>query len=172
MSQDQAVVDGFYFMPPSLSAWIGKDIPKEDYTGTIPWAPITKPLSELRFSLMTSAGINMKTDPPFDMEREKREPMWGDPGMREIPKTATEADIDVNHLHINTAYTKQDLNVMLPIARFREFEEEGIIGSLTPTCYSYYGFQLDPGELIASTMPGVIKRLKEEETEAVFLTPA
>jgi hypothetical protein len=28
---------------------------------------------------MTSAGISMKTDPPFDVAREKREPAWGDP---------------------------------------------------------------------------------------------
>jgi hypothetical protein len=32
---------------------------------------------EATFCLMTSAGVSIKTDPPFDMEREKREPTWG-----------------------------------------------------------------------------------------------
>jgi hypothetical protein len=48
--------------------------------------------------------------------------MWGDPTCREIPKDVPETDIDVNHLHINTSYIKQDINVMLPLKRFREFE--------------------------------------------------
>ena len=108
------------------------------------------PLKETTFTLMTSAGINSKTDSPFDVERERREPAWGDPTSRQIPSTATETDIDVNHLHINTDYIKQDINVMLPLARFREFEKEAIIGKLAPTCYSFYGFQLDPKDTLRS----------------------
>jgi D-proline reductase (dithiol) PrdB len=172
MTEQQKVVDGFRFMPPSLSAWIGKEIPEEPFRGDIPWTPLKKPLAETTFTLMTSAGMSMKSDPPFDMEREKREALWGDPTYREIPNSATEDDIEVNHLHINTDYIKQDMNVMLPMARFREFEKEGIIGRLTPTVYSYYGFQLDPRVLLEETMPKVIDRMRGESVEAVFLTPA
>jgi D-proline reductase (dithiol) PrdB len=166
------VVDGFRFMPPSLKAWMTKDIPSEEYYGDIPWTPLKKPIKETTFSLMTSAGISFQTDPPFDVEREMREPAWGDPTSRQIPKTATEADIDVNHLHINTDYIKQDINVMLPLARFREFEQEGIIGRLAPTCYSYYGFQLDPKILLEETMPKVASKMQSEGVQAVLLTPA
>jgi hypothetical protein len=165
-------VNGFKFMPPSLSAWIGQDIPPDDFTGEIPWTPLRKPIKETRFSLMTSAGISLKTDSPFDMEREKKEPVWGDPTCRELPRTAREEDIDVNHLHINTDYIKQDINVVLPLNRFSEFEAEGVIGSLAPTSYSYYGFQLDPSVLLNETMPVVASKMKAEEVEAVFLTPA
>jgi D-proline reductase (dithiol) PrdB len=172
MTDAGKVVDGFRFMPPSLRAWFNKDIPAEEFNGHIPWTPLKKPLKETVFSLMTSAGISLKTDPPFDVEREKREPAWGDPTSRQIPKTATETDIDVNHLHINTDYIKQDINVMLPITRFREFEKEGIIGGLVPTCYSYYGFQLDPKVLLEETMPKVASKMQEEGVEAVLLTPA
>jgi D-proline reductase (dithiol) PrdB len=121
---------------------------------------------------MSSSGINVKSDPPFDMEREKREPMWGDPTCREVPKDVTETDIDINHLHINTSYIKQDINVMLPVKRFKEFEEEGIIGRLAPTCYSYYGFQLDASELLEKALPRVAAKMSEEGVEAVLLTPA
>jgi D-proline reductase (dithiol) PrdB len=166
------IVDGFRFMPPSLRAWISRDIPAEEFKGDIPWTPMQKPIRETNFSLITSAGINAKTDPPFNVEREKREPAWGDPTSREIPKTATEADIDVNHLHINTDYIRQDINVMLPLARFREFENEGTIGRLAPTCYSYYGFQMDPKVMLEETMPKVAAKMKRERVEAVLLTPA
>jgi D-proline reductase (dithiol) PrdB len=172
MADAQKVVDGFRFMPPSLRAWMTKDIPLEEFSGDTPWTPLNKPLRETTFSLMTSAGISLKSDPPFDVEREKREPAWGDPTRREIPKTATHADIDVNHLHINTDYIKQDINVMLPLARFQEFEKEGLIGRLATTCYSYYGFQLEPKVLLEETMPKVAAKMKEEDVEAVLLTPA
>lgn len=172
MSETTKMVDGFKFMPPSLRKWICKDIPEEEFKGDIPWTPLEKPVSQTRFALVTSAGINMKADPPFDMEREKREPTWGDPGIREIPISAGEEDIDANHLHINTDFIKQDINVMLPIHRFSEFASEGIIGSLAPTSYSYYGFQLDPTELMEQSMPKIVSKMKEEEAEAVLLTPA
>lgn len=172
MTVPEKTVDGFHFMPPSLRAWLSKDIPKEAYQGPIPWTPLTKSLNETKFSLMTSAGISMKKDPPFDVKREVREPTWGDPTSRNIPRDASQEDIDVNHLHINTDYIKEDMNVILPLARFKEFEEEGLIGALAPTCYSFYGFQLNPKELLEKTMPGVASRMHGEGVEAVLLTPA
>ena len=172
MSETSKTVDGFLFMPSALRAWISKDIPDQPFSGKIPWTPLDKSISETTFTLMTTAGLSMKSDAPFDMEREKAEPAWGDPSYREIPRTATESDIEVSHLHINTEYIKQDINVMLPMTRFQEFEKEGIIGKLTPTCYSYYGFQLDPTALLNETMPKVADRMRHENVEAVLLTPA
>jgi len=172
MSEHTKVVDGFRFMPPSLSAWISKDIPDHPYSGNIPWTPLDKPIKETTFTLITTAGISMKSDPPFDLEREKREPAWGDPSYRKIPRTATESDIEVSHLHVNTGYIKQDINVMLPLARFAEFEKEGVIGQLAPTCYSYYGFQMDATALLAESMPQVADQMRQENVEAVLLTPA
>jgi len=172
MDKAEKVVDGFRFMPPSLGAWIAKDIPQDPFSGDIPWTPLQKPVKETTFALMTSAGISMKTDSPFDVEREKREPEWGDPTSRRIPATAGEADIEVNHLHVNTDYIKQDINVILPLRRFQEFEEQGVIGRLAPTSYSYYGFQpAYPQILIEETAPGVASGMKAEGVEAVLLTP-
>jgi len=168
----EKTVNGFHFMPPSLSAWIGKSIPDNEFEGDIPWTPLKKPLSETVFSLMTSAGINMKADPDFNMKRERREPTWGDPSHRHISSQAQESDIHVNHLHINTDYIKQDMNVMLPLRRFQEFESDHIIGTLASTVYSYYGYQLDPKELLEDTMPQVVAAMQKEGVEAVLLTPA
>ena len=107
MAKEIKKVDGFRFLPPKLSAWIQSFIPDEDFKGAIPFQPLSKPLSEIRVALVTSAGISLKSDPPFDMERERIEPTWGDPTSRAIPKGATGADINVNHLHINTTYIEE-----------------------------------------------------------------
>ena len=172
MNATQKIVNGFRYLPPSLAAWFAKDIPDHPFSGDIPWTPLKKQISKTTFTLLTSAGISMKTDPPFDVAREKREPVWGDPSSRQIPASAGEKDIDVNHLHINTDYIKQDINVMLPLKRFQEFEKEGIIGRLASTCFSYYGYQMDPAELFEQTMPEVADQMKSENVEAVLLTPA
>jgi len=52
------------------------------------------------------------------------------------------------------------------------FQQEGIIGGLAPTCYSYYGFQMDASELLEHTVPKVAERMLAENVEAVLLTPA
>ncbi|MGD9416621.1 MAG: glycine/sarcosine/betaine reductase selenoprotein B family protein, partial [Desulfobacterales bacterium] len=75
-------------------------------------------------------------------------------------------------LHINTGYIKEDINVMLPLTRFAEFEKEGVIGSLAPTCYSFYGFQMDATALLSESAPQMADQMRQENVEAVLLTPA
>ncbi len=172
MDQAEKKVDGFRFLPPGLKAWIKTFIPDEDFRGSIPWTPMAKPLNQTTITLVTSAGISLKTAPPFDMEREKREAIWGDRSYRAIPRGTTEKDVDVNHLHINTSYVKQDINVMLPLARMAEFENEKIIGRLAPTAYSFYGFQWQNTDFLKEAIEPISKKMKLEGVEAVLLTPA
>ena len=172
MNQQEKIVDGFRFMPPGLAAWVQGFIPDEPFNGTIPWTPLPRPLGQATVALITSAGISCKSDPPFDMQRERREPTWGDPTFRCIPRDATAADVDVNHLHINTDYIRKDLNVMLPLKRLAEFEAEGVIGRLAPTAYSFYGFQWQNQRFLDESIRPMVPLLKEEQVEAVLLTPA
>lgn len=171
MADTTKIVDGFRFMPRSLRAFVGQTIPEAEFAGHIPWTPMKKPVREATFALLTSAGINMKTQAAFDMEREKKEPLWGDPSFRMIPRDARTEDIAMNHLHVNTQYVKQDINVMLPLHRFAEFEQEKIIGRLAPTHYSIYGYQLNPAALMDQTMPEIAKQMKKEGVDAALLTP-
>lgn len=172
MEQQKKKVDGFRFMPPGLGAWVQSFIPDEPFNGTIPWTPLSRPLKQTTVAAVTTAGIRCKSDPPFDMEREKREPTWGDPTYRCIPRKTTAADIDVHHLHINTEYIRRDLDVMLPLQRLAEFEADGIIGRLAPTAYSFYGFQWQNERFLDEAIRPMVPKMKAEEVEAVLLTPA
>ena len=172
MQGSEKIVDGFRFLPPGLKAWVRTFIPEEDFRGPIPWTPMSKPLNQTTIALVTSAGITLKSDPPFNMEREKRDPLWGDRSFRTIPRETSEKDIDVNHLHINTTYIKQDINVILPLARMAEFEKEGIIGRLAPAAYSFYGFQWQNTDFLKEAIEPISRKMKLEAVEAVLLTPA
>jgi D-proline reductase (dithiol) PrdB len=171
MEQEKRV-DGFRFLPPGLKAWVNSFIPAEEFKGYIPWTPMSKPLKQTTLALVTSAGISLKTDPPFDMEREKREAIWGDRSYRAIPGGSTEKDIEVNHLHINTNYIKQDINVILPLSRMAEFEKEGVIGRFAPAAYSFYGFQWQNTDFLKEAIEPISKKMKYEGVEAVLMTPA
>ncbi len=172
MERVEKIVDGFRFLPPGLRAWVRTFIPDEEFKGPIPWTPMTKPLSQTTMAMVTSAGISLKKDAPFDMEREEREPLWGDRSFRMIPRGTAEKDIEVNHLHINTTYIKQDINVILPLGRMAEFEEEKIIGRLATTAYSFYGFQWRSTDFLSEAIEPISKQMKLERVGGVLLTPA
>jgi len=172
MEKEEKIVDGYRFLPPALKAWVRTFIPEGEFNGSIPWTPMPKPLSQTTIALITSGGISLRKDPPFDMEREKREPLWGDRSARIIPRGTTEKEIEVNHLHINTSYIQQDINVILPLARMAEFEQEKIIGRLAPSAYSFYGFQWQNTEFLSEAIEPISGKMRLEGVEAVLLTPA
>ena len=46
-----------------IRSWISMERPRE-----IPWTPLARPLSDCTVSLISTAGIALKTDRPFDQE--------------------------------------------------------------------------------------------------------
>ncbi len=141
-----------------------------------PWAPLSKPIEECRFALVTTAGLYVKgKEPPFDLEREMREPFWGDPTFRVIPRDTQQEDIGVAHHHINSEDLLQDVNIALPVRRFLELEQRGEIGSLAPSQYSFMGYQCLPPDTSLwrdKYGPEVARRMKEEGVDAALFTPA
>lgn len=163
-------VDSFKWLPGSIAAYY-RNLPVEREE-PIPWTPLAKPPSRCRFALVTTAGIYVQGhEPPFDTEREEREPAWGDPSYRTIPRDTPQDRIRASHLHINNRDLLADVNIVLPLERFRELEKAGEIGSLAPTHYSFMGFQMNTTEWRQRYAPEVAERLRQEEVDAVFLTP-
>ena len=164
-------VDSFKWLPASIAGYY-QNLPVQREE-PVPWTTLAKPLNRCRFALVTTAGIYVPgREPPFDTEREEREPMWGDPSYRTIPRDTPQEEIGASHLHINNRDLLADVNIVLPLDRFRELEEAGGIGSLAPTHYSFMGFQLNTMEWRERYAPEVGERLRQEEVDAVFLTPA
>jgi hypothetical protein len=165
------VVDSYKFLPRSFRA--GYELTSNLASEPV-WTPLEKPVNEATIALLTSAGIYLKdTQPPFDTEREKREPLWGDPTYRVIPRDVCQEDIDVRHLHINTRDILADFNVALPIRAFGALEEEGAIGRLAGEHYAFMGFQeRGAKEWQERYGPEVATRLREAQVDALVLAPA
>ena len=146
--------------------WIELETPRE-----IPWTPLSKPLSESTVALISSAGIALKTDRPFDQDGERQNPWWGDPSYRVLPRTATAQDVEIYHLHVNPSFAKQDLNTLFPLDRLLELEAAGEIGQSAPHLYSIMGYVLRPQTLLGQSAPALIRQLQADGVDLVLLVP-
>jgi D-proline reductase (dithiol) PrdB len=165
-------VDPWKFTGRFLQSVLQARIPKEPKHPPIPWTPITRPLSESKVALLSTAGISMKGDTPFDMEGERKRPTWGDPTFRKLAADATGESVEVNHLHIDTTFTKEDINVALPLDRLRELAAEGFVGSVAETHYSTMGYQgADTSVLENETAPQIAASMRAEHVDVALLAP-
>ncbi len=164
-------VDSYRFMSSItrrvLETWI-KQVPDRP----IPWTALPKPLNQCTVALLSSGGIALKSDQPFDQEGERRNPWWGDPSYRIIPSTATEQDIEVYHLHINPDFARRDLNCLLPIQRLAELQTAGEVGEVAPSHYSIMGYLPKPDEMLAHSVPAIIQQLKKDGVDVLLLVPS
>lgn len=164
-------VDSFKFLPKSFRPMF-ENIQIE-VEGPV-WAPFEKPLAEASVAVLSSAGIFLKdTQESFDLEREKREPTWGDPSWRAIPRDVSQDRIDAAHLHINTEHLKRDVGVALGLRAIAALEADGVIGRLATENYSVMGYQEGGCEVWqAKTGPEIAVRLKDAAVDALLLAPA
>ena len=133
-----------------------------------PHTPMNRPLAECHVALLTTAGLHLPSQEAFDDNFK-----GGDYSYREIPN-----DVDVQTLeiaHRSSAYDQSgsfaDRNLVFPLDRFRELEQEGEIACLNSRHFSFMGGQTAPGRLIKRTAPEVAQHLKSDHVDVVFLTP-
>jgi hypothetical protein len=138
------------------------------------WTLLTKPIEQATVALLSSAGLYLKdTQEPFDMEREKREPQWGDPSFRIIPRDTAQEHIGATHLHLNTRDHHEDYNVALPLRAFARLQAEGKIGRLADDNYAVMGYQgTDNTAWQRETGPEIARHLQQAEVDALILAPA
>jgi D-proline reductase (dithiol) PrdB len=165
-------VDPWRFTGSFLAGLLSRSIPDEPTYAAIPWAPVSKPLPESKLALLSTAGISMADDEPFDMEMERKRPTRGDPSWRRLRADATGATVRVNHLHIDTGYIERDLSVALPLDRARELVAAGELGSLAESHYSTMGYQgNDTTVLENESAPEIAAAMRNEGVDLALLAP-
>ena len=165
-------VDPWRFTGGFLSKILSSRIPDEPNHAEIPWAEVRKPLAESKLALLSTAGLSMRGDAPFDMEMERQKPTQGDPSWRKLGAEATSATVEANHLHIDTGYIERDLNVALPLDRVRELVAEGVVGALAGSHYSIMGYQgNDSSTLENQSAPEIAAAMRSEEVDLALLAP-
>jgi D-proline reductase (dithiol) PrdB len=127
------------------------------------WTIPNKPVSQMRFALVTTAGLHYRDDPAFEL---------ADATFRPIDGQEDPDDLVMSHSSVNFDKTgfAEDVNLVFPLGRFRELMEQQVIGSLADVHYSFMGAGLLPSAYEKSTSQ-VAGLLKQDKVDAVFLTP-
>lgn len=134
----------------------------------VPWAPLRKPLREARVALVSTAGLVLPSQEPFDDTFK-----GGDWTLREIPD-----DADVSSMldcHRSASYDhsgiRADANLGFPLDRMHELAEAGLVGSVNHRHFSLMGSITAPGRLIRESAPAVADALAADGVDAVLLVP-
>jgi len=134
----------------------------------VPFTRLRKPLHSCRIALITTGGVHLRTQQPFDMGDSR-----GDPSFRAIPADTPAEQLTITHDYYDHRDAERDLNILFPLALGRELVARGALGSLG-TGYSFMG-HIEPPHvetLLRRTAPEVARRLRQEQIDAVLLTPA
>ncbi len=150
----------------AVGRWISKIIALPQLrrlaAGPIPWAPLKKPISECKVVLISTGGVHLSSDPPFNVD--------GDASYRVIPKDAHVTDLAITHQAYDKTDAVKDINLVFPIERIRELEEEGVIGRLAD---EHYGFGLmGSAKKLLPSLREVAKRISEACVDLALLVPA
>jgi len=134
-----------------------------------PFTPLSKPLAQSRLALITTGGVHLKTDPPFNMENPE-----GDASLRVFPRNTPFSELTITHKYYDHEDADQDLGCVLPILPLEQALTKGRLLAAGPTVYSCMGHILgaELERLLKETLPELVARLKAEEVDLCFITPA
>jgi len=130
---------------------------------SIPWASLRKPIGESRVALLTTGGLYVEGQPPFNVGPE------GDISFREIPIDTPLQDFRVIHRAYDTSGPKEDVGCIYPIQQLKQMVREGLVGEIAPMNFAFMGYIPKPEELMRETAPQVAQLLKEAHVDAVVI---
>jgi D-proline reductase (dithiol) PrdB len=153
--------------PALLHKWVQKAeiVEFED----IPWTRLTTDVAQSRLALITTGGVHLRSQPPFDM----LDPQ-GDPTFREIPQDTVLSDLMITHNYYDHTDADKDINIILPVERVYDLKQAQDIGAVNWRHFSFMGHILKHhiDTLMHESAPAVAAALKQDEVDIAILTPA
>lgn len=152
---------------PSFAERWGEGLSAEK--GEIPWAEPNKPLREAVLAIVTTGGVHLKSQQPFDMT----DPA-GDPSFREVPVDTPRELLTITHDYYDHRDAERDLNLIFPAERLGELAAAGALGALHPVAYGLMGHIEEPHleTLRRETAPEIAHRLARAGVDYALLVPA
>ncbi len=129
--------------------------------GTTPFVP-GRPLKRRRVAIISTAGLHVRGDRPFET---------GAADYRIIPGDTPPSELVMSHTSVNFDRSgfQEDVNVVFPLARLRELEAEKLVGSVSGFHYAFMGAA--PIRVLEPKARELAGLLKKDKVDAVLLTP-
>ncbi len=130
--------------------------------------PLRKPLAQCIVALVTTAGLSLPEQPPFNTGSK-----MGDTSFREFPGDISPQVLEMHHRSWSFDQTGilRDRNLVFPLDRLREMRERGEIAGIAPHHYSFMGSIVGPAKLNKESAPEVARRLLADGVDVTLLTP-
>jgi len=134
----------------------------------VPFVRPPKPLRESRVALVTTGGVYLPSQVPFDCTMK-----GGDPSFREIPSEASVEALGIAHKSdaFDQSGFQSDRNLGFPLDRLREMAATGEIGALNGRALSFMGSITAPGRLVKETAPAAAALLEADGVDVALLVP-
>lgn len=146
----------------------------------VPLAPLERSLADARVALLTSSGHFVEGDDPRplgveDMTQAQAEARIGEflreaPALSHIPIDTPPERLRVRHGGYPIDSVAADHQVALPIGHLRRLADEGVIGELADTAYSFVGAAAQ-SRLRREVGPAWAQQLVDDGVHAVLLVP-
>ena len=167
----QYLQNRFYAIPAVAQWWAGRFAHRAHSSpdGPIPLARLTKPLAKCTVSLITTGGVHLTSQLPFDMADPD-----GDASLREIPGDVALADLTITHDYYNHTSADRDVNVIFPLEHLRALADQGVIGQVARRHFGLMGHIEGPHlrRLQEQIAPDIAAKLRADSVDFAFLTPA
>ena len=128
----------------------------------IPYTPRFRELGESMFALVTTAGVHLRDQEPYNLE--------GDNSWRLIPGDVETSQLMVTHEHYDHRDADEDINVVFPIDRLRELAAEGIIAGVGDKHLGFMGYSQNFRDLYERVAPEMAKIISRSKADGVVLT--
>src|SRR5690348_853081 len=128
----------------------------------IPYTPRFRELKETVFALITTAGVHLRDQEPFNVQ--------GDNSWRVIPGNAPSSQLMVTHEHYDHHDADEDINTVFPLDRLRELAEEKIIGGVSDKHLGFMGYTQQFRDLYERAAPAMAKEILRSKADGVILT--
>lgn len=132
----------------------------------LPEAFLQKPLEQCKVALISTAGVHLESDDPFDVDNPA-----GDPSYRVIPGDATEQELTVTHIYYDTKFAKTDPSIVFPLQQLKDAAVDGKIGSVSKVHIGLNGGILDTAIAEKEFIPKVVALFLNEGVDAALLVP-
>lgn len=127
------------------------------------WCPVTKPVSQARVALLTSAALRLSDQPPFT-EKE-------DLSYRLVPAEPQAGKITIDHHSKIGAIPRQDPEIIFPRSALATLADRRIVGSLSSFHVSFLGGMRCHQEIENQLGPAIAQELTKAGVELALLVP-
>ncbi len=134
----------------------------------VPLARMRRSLAESRLAVVTTAGLHLPSQPPFDGDLR-----GGDTSYRVIPAETDVGTLRESHRSesFDHAGVRSDANLAFPIDRLRELVAARRVGTLAPRNLSFMGSITAPARLMKVSAPQAARLLVQDGVDAALLVP-